>query len=100
MYHVLSSPSFTSLPPSLPPSIVCDDHRFKDEYLFFRFKNDETSGKTFGRRVGVAKKTSSKKSVGAQNQGSGDDTSEGRGSFASSESGDALGGSGETRDDE
>ncbi|XP_019854510.1 PREDICTED: DEP domain-containing mTOR-interacting protein-like [Amphimedon queenslandica] len=35
---------------------VCDDHHFKDEYLFFRFKNDDPkSQKTFGKRVGVAK---------------------------------------------
>lgn len=36
--------------------LVCDDHHFKDEYLFFRFKNDDPkSQKSFGKRVGVAK---------------------------------------------
>jgi hypothetical protein len=34
---------------------VCDDHHFKDEYLFFRFKNDEPRQKTFGKRIGVNK---------------------------------------------
>ena len=40
-------PSLLPLPLSLPlfplPSFpsVCDDHHFKDEYLFYRFKNDE-----------------------------------------------------------
>ena len=70
---------------------VCDDHHFKDEFLFFRFKNDENSGKTFGRRLGVGskkgkgKRSSSNLSPHGQG-GSGDDISVGRDSLASSES--------------
>ena len=82
-------------------SAVVDDHLFKDEYLFYRFKNDDHSGKTFGRRVGIgskkSKRSSSTLSTQSQPAGSEDDISVGRNSIASSESGDALA---ESREDE
>lgn len=43
---------------------VCDDHHFKDEFLYFRFRNDEpskrkTAGNKIKKRVGSLLATSS-----------------------------------------
>jgi hypothetical protein len=34
---------------------VCNDHHFKDDYLFYRFVNDETSPKSIKERLGMNK---------------------------------------------
>ena len=76
---------FSLLPPSLPPSLltVCDDHHFKDEYLFYRFKNDEKPSHSprLGSRLGI-KKSSSKKTRSEDDAGS-QGSMESRGSGAS-----------------
>ena len=63
--------------------------------MFFRFKNDDNPGKTFGRRLGVgSKKGKGKRSsdnLSPHGQvGSGDDISVGRDSLVSSESGEVT----------
>ena len=47
---------------------VCDDHHFKDEYLFFRFKNDDK-----GKGLNLRDRLNSKK--GSKRNRSDDDTS-------------------------
>ena len=47
---------------------VCDDHHFKDEYLFYRFKNDEK-----GKGLNLRDRLNSKK--GSKRNRSDDDTS-------------------------
>ena len=49
-------------------STVCDDHHFKDEYLFYRFKNDEK-----GKGLNLRDRLNSKK--GSKRNRSDDDTS-------------------------
>ena len=34
---------------------MCDDHHFKDEYLFYRFRNDEAERQKFSDVLGVLK---------------------------------------------
>ena len=53
---------------------VCDDHHFKDEYLFYRFKNDEggKSPKLKDRLGSIGKKSTKKNRDG---QGKDEDTS-------------------------
>ena len=43
-----------------PPNFrtVCDDHHFRDEHLFYRFKNDETEAKKFSDVLSLLKSMS------------------------------------------
>ena len=40
---------------------MCNDHHFKDDYLFYRFGNDEATVKSIKEKLGLVK--SSKKDV-------------------------------------
>ena len=73
---------------------MCDDHHFKDEYLFFRFKNDDPRKKSFGKRIGVSR---GKKGSIISSEDGHSRTSENRhsdGSYSSSNTSDHLGVSG------
>lgn len=65
---------------------VCDDHHFKDEFLYYRFKNDEKTKTSVRDRLSSSHKSKSKhKHLGEEDSGStGDDHRESGGSWDSS----------------
>lgn len=71
---------------------MCDDHHFKDEHLFFRFKNDE-KGKGLNLRDRLNSKKSSKRSRPDDDTNSVGDSSDHRASGSSFESVSVGGGS-------
>ena len=73
--------------PLLPPlnvPTVCDDHHFKDEFLFFRFKNDD-KGKSprLRARLGLIKGSSRRSNKEDDDTGSSHSSGENRASGAS-----------------
>lgn len=49
-----SSPCLPSFPSvSLSPSAVCNDHHFKDDFLFYRFVNDDSTPRSIKEKLGL-----------------------------------------------
>ena len=46
-------PLLPSLSLPTPPSVVCNDHHFKDDFLFYRFVNDDITPRSIKEKLGL-----------------------------------------------